>query len=79
VSPAVNPTPGARYRISITQISPDGHETEALDFTGEAYIVAVANLNHTRITADLDHDGDLFLRQRLAAYIATAISRASTR
>lgn len=79
MSPAVNPTPGARYRISITEISPDGHEADPLDFTGQAYIVAVANLNATRITADLDHDGDLFLRQRLAAYIATAISKASPR
>jgi hypothetical protein len=79
VSPAINPAPGMRYRIVITEITPDGHEEETLDFTGEAYIVAVANLNATRITADLDHDGDLFLRQRLAAYIATAISRASAR
>lgn len=79
MSPAVNPTPGARYRIVITEITADGHEEETLDFTGEAYIVAVANLNATRITADLDHDGDLFLRQRLAAYITTGISRASAR
>jgi hypothetical protein len=64
MNPAVNPAPGTRYRIVITQITPDRHEEETLDFTGQAYIVAVANLNATRITADLDHDGDLLVGRR---------------
>lgn len=43
------------------------------DHAGSAYIAAVATLTGTRITADVNHDGDPALRQRLAAYITQAV------
>ena len=49
------------------------------DHTAQAYIAAVADISGTRITATVDHDGDLTLRQRLVVYITNAIHRPHTR
>jgi len=72
VSPHTHPPAGARYRVVVTQISEHGVEV-TFDHTAQAYIAAVADLSGTRITATVDHDGDLTLRQRLAVYITHAI------
>ncbi|MGH3926236.1 MAG: hypothetical protein ACRDZO_10135 [Egibacteraceae bacterium] len=77
MSPRIGPRPaGARYRVVVTQISDHGAEV-TFDHTGDAYIAATADLSDTatRITATVDHDGDLALRQRLVIYITDAIHR----
>lgn len=79
MSPSLRPTPGTRWRITITEITPDGDEDEFLEFTGDAYVVATATVSGTRITSDVDHNGDLPLRERLVAYLATSVYDAGTR
>jgi hypothetical protein len=75
VSPRVGPRPpGTRYRVVVTELSDHGAEV-TFDHTAQAYIAAVADLSGTRITATVDHDGDLTLRQRLLVYINDAIHR----
>ena len=77
MSPHTGPQPAdTRYRVVVTQISDHGVEV-TFDHTAQAYIAAVADLSPTgtRITATVDHDGDLTLRQRLVVYIADAIHR----
>lgn len=84
MSPSVQPPPaGTRWRITITQIGPDGEEDPFVEFEGQAYIVATATVSANRITTDVDHDGvndnDFALRQRIVARIAETIYDASTR
>jgi ribosomal protein L21 len=43
------------------------------DHTGEAFVVGVATVSGTRITAEVNHDGDQFLRERLTVYITNAV------
>ena len=74
MSPKLNPPHGVRYHVVVTEIHDDGTDI-AFDHTGDAYIVAVAVFDGTRITGDVDHDGTPMLRHRLAAYINNAISR----
>ncbi|MGH8907013.1 MAG: hypothetical protein ACRD0K_10955 [Egibacteraceae bacterium] len=77
MSPARRSRPAdARYRVVVTQIS--DHDAEVVfACTAQAHIAAVADLSDTgrRITPTVDHDGDLFLRQRLVAYISDAVHR----
>lgn len=84
MSPSVvPPAPGTRWRITLTEITPDGEEDAFLELEGEAYIVAVATIQGTRITTDVDHDDandhDLDLRQRILARIVDTIDDASAR
>lgn len=80
MSPSVKaPEPGTRWRITITQITPDGDEDAFIDFEGDAYVVAVGNQTATRITTDMDHDGDIALRQRLIAHLAMDIDDTTRR
>jgi hypothetical protein len=73
VSPRVGPRPaGVRYRVVVTEESGEGSQV-AFDETGDAYAVGVATLTDTRITAEVNHDGDQLLQQRLAAYITNAV------
>ncbi|MGH8934290.1 MAG: hypothetical protein ACRDZO_27555 [Egibacteraceae bacterium] len=64
-----DPLPGRRH--------PDqrARTDVTFDHTAQAYIAAVADPSNTRITATVDHDGDVTLRQRLLVYITHAIQR----
>lgn len=73
MSPRLVRRPGTRYRVVVTEITPDGDHDIAYNHTGDAYIAGVATLRGTRITADTDHDGDPHLQRRLAAYITDAV------
>ena len=61
-----------RYRVVVTEESDEGARV-TFDETGDAYAVGVATLTGTRITADVNHDGDQLLQERLAAYITSAV------
>ena len=43
------------------------------DHIGDAFVVGVATVSGNRITAEVNHDGDPFLRERLTAYITNAV------
>jgi hypothetical protein len=60
--------------VVITEISDQGTKV-TFDHTGHAYITAIADLSDTgtRITATVDHNGDLFLRERLVVYVTDAV------
>ena len=73
MTPRLVRRPGTRYRLVVTEITPDGDHDITYDHTGDAYIAGVATLRGTRITADTDHDGDPILQHRLAAYITEAV------
>lgn len=75
MSPSIRPpAPGTRWRVTIAKIDPDGTTVDDwVDFEGDAYVVAVANRTATRLTTDMDHDGDIALRQRLIAHLAIHI------
>lgn len=50
------------------------HEQQVvMEATGDAFVAGVATLTGTRITADVDHDGPQVLRERLVAYLTSAI------
>jgi hypothetical protein len=72
VTPKIRRPPGARYHVVVTEISDQGNQV-AFDHTGDAFIAAVANLTGTRITAEVNHDGEQLLRERLVAYITDAV------
>ena len=73
MSPRAGPRPAAvRYRVVVTEESDEGTRV-TFDETGDAYAVGVAILTGTRITADVNHDGDQLLQERLAAYITNAV------
>lgn len=74
MSPEVDPPFGARWRIVVTMITPDGREDVSYDHTGQAYTVAVATLRGNRIIGDVDFGGDPMLCERLAAYITTSVN-----
>ncbi|MGH3925136.1 MAG: hypothetical protein ACRDTT_20125 [Pseudonocardiaceae bacterium] len=75
MSPRVGPRlAGLRYRVVVTQISGHGAEV-TFEHTGAAYAAAVADLSGTRVTATVDHDGPLTLRERLVVYITDAVHR----
>ncbi len=79
MTPRIQPRPGARYRVVVTEIIDDGDAADdyvddvVFDHTGDAYVVGVATLSGTRIDAPVDHDGDQFLRERLTVYITNAV------
>ena len=68
MSPAINPRPGTRYHVVVTEIHDRGSDI-TFDHVGDAYIAAVAVRQGNRITGTVDHDGDIHLRRRLAGYI----------
>jgi hypothetical protein len=72
VTPKIRRPPGARYHVVVTEISDQGNEV-VFDHTGDAFIAAIANLTGTRITAEINHDGEHYLRERLTAYITDAV------
>lgn len=43
------------------------------DHTGDAFVVGVATVSGNRITAEVNHDDDQFLRERLTAHITNAV------
>jgi len=79
VTPRIRPRPGVRYRVVVTETIDDVDDTDdefddvVFDHTGDAFVVGVANLSGTRITAEVNHDGDQFLRERLTVYITNTV------
>lgn len=80
MTPRIRPRPGVRYRVVVTGESiddvddtDDDLDDVVFDHTGDAFVVGVAALSGTRITAEVNHDGDQFLRERLTVYITNAV------
>ena len=80
VTPRIRPRPGVRYRVVVTgeniddvDDTDDDLDDVVFDHTGDAFVVGVAALSGTRITAEVNHDGDQFLRERLTVYITNAV------
>ena len=78
MTPRIRPRPGVRYRVVVTEHTDadntdDEFDDVVFDHTGDAFVVGVANLSGTRITAEVNHDGDQFLRERLTVYITNAV------
>ena len=79
MTPRIRPRPGVRYRVVVTETIDDVDDTDdefddvVFDHTGDAFVVGVANLSGTRITAEVNHDGDQFLRERLTVYITNTV------
>ncbi|MEX2620832.1 MAG: hypothetical protein WD250_11510 [Egibacteraceae bacterium] len=48
----------------VTEESDQGSDI-AFDRTGDAFVVGTAELSGTRITAEVKHDDDPFMRERL--------------
>jgi ribosomal protein L21 len=77
--PADPATPGVRYRVVVTEtidgdVGDDDYIDDVVfDHTGDAFVVGVATVSGNRITAEVNHDGDQFLRERLSVYITTAV------
>jgi hypothetical protein len=72
VSPRVGSRPpGLRYHV-VTELH-EHQQQVVMEATGDAFVAGVATLTGTRITADVDHDGPQVLRERLVAYITSAI------
>lgn len=75
MSPKLHRPAGARYQVVVTEISDHGGQV-TYEHTGDAYVAAVATLTGTRITiADVDHDGDPLLRERLVAHNTTSVHK----
>ena len=79
MTPRIRPRPGVRSRVVVTEIT-DGDAGDddyiddvVCDHTGDAFVVGVATVSGTRITAEVNHDGDPFLRERLTVYITNAV------
>lgn len=73
MSPRVGPRPpGLRYRVVVTELH-EHQQQVVMEATGDAFVAGVATLTGTRITADVDHDGPVVLRERLVAYLTSAI------
>lgn len=81
MTPRIRPRPGVRYHVVVTEIPADDEvdgddeylDDVVFDHTGDAFVVGVATVSGTRITAEVNHDGDQFLRERLTAYITNAV------
>ena len=81
MTPRIRPRPGVRYHVVVTEIPTDDEVNDSGDYiddvvfdhTGDAFVVGVAAMSDTRITAEVNHDGDQFLRERLTAYITNAV------
>lgn len=82
MTPRIRPRPGVRYRVVVTETTTDEDVDDTdddlfddvmFDHTGDAFVVGVATLSGTRITAEVNHDGDQFLRERLTVYITNAV------
>lgn len=73
MSPRVSPRPGARYRVRVTEVV-DGESTDFYDEVGDAYVVAVASLEGTRIDALVDHEGSELLQGKLLEYITESVT-----
>ena len=85
MTPRIRPRPGVRYRVVVTEITDDPDHLDdrddyvddvddvVFDHTGDAFVVGVATVSGTRITAEVNHDGDQFLRERLTVYITNAV------
>ena len=79
MTPRIRPRPGVRYRVVVTETIDDVDDTDddlddvVFDHTGDAFVVGVATMSGTRITAEVNHDGDQFLRERLTVYITNAV------
>lgn len=69
---AGGPLPGARYRVIVTEISPDDSHV-IYHAEGDAFIAGVAALTGARITATTDHDGPALLQERLLGYLTDAV------
>jgi hypothetical protein len=79
MSPRVNPPAGARWRVTVSMITDDGNEEVFYDQTGQAYVLAIGATTPTRITGEVDYNGDPWLCQRLATYIQHDLSDPPTR
>ena len=80
MTPRIRPRPGVRYHVVVTEITDDADngrddyiDAVVFDHTGDAFVVGVATVSGTRITAEVNHDGDRFLRERLTVYITNAV------
>ena len=73
MSPRVGPRPpGLRYHVVVTELH-EHQQQVVMEATGDAFVAGVATLAGSRITADVDHDGPPVLRERLVAYLTSAI------
>lgn len=73
MSPRLSPRPGARYRVRVSEVV-EGQSTEFYDEVGDAYVVAVASLEGTRINGLVDHEGSELLQQKLLEYITDSVT-----
>lgn len=82
MTPRIRPRPGVRYHVVVTEVPTDDEANDGddeylddvvFDHTGDAFVVGVATVSDNRITAEVNHDGDHFLRERLTAYITNAV------
>jgi hypothetical protein len=73
MSPRVSPRPGARYRVRVSEVV-DGESTDFYDEEGDAYVVAVAKLEGTRIDALVDREGTDMLQRKLLEYITESVT-----
>lgn len=72
-----------RYRVTARNRRTSGGGTNdagddyvdhvVFDHTGDAFVVGVATVSGNRITAEVNHDRDQFLRERLTAHITNAV------
>ena len=60
------------YHLQVIETSPTGSRT-IYHGTGNAFVLAVGTLAGTRLTADVDHQGNPAVCQRLVDYIDHAL------